>query len=193
MKVWAPAHCFGRDKKEHFMKAQSLPNKWDKPIVIIILATIAVFTGLLFGTPPAIADADGCTSTCVSAPQRGDFVNVDSQQLFGFTEDLGRVEFVIDFSSQRGTVVQLGHVVQGQWVPYVVEVTYATQSFPNQALAFLVGGKRQLVSITTRDVKPGERIEARAWWATNFFLSFDRQEYYSLASARLEDIPSSGR
>lgn len=158
------------------------------PILAVIFMMAAVICS---GQTMTIAHADqGCAGSCVDAPRLGDFTGPGSD-LFGFDQDRGRTTFTFYWNGPQSAVVQIGHVVQGQWVPYVVDVGINNALHQQQELAFLVGGKQGIVSMTTRDMKPGDHIEARAWWSGKFYLSLSRQEYYPLAGANWGDLTTS--
>jgi len=160
-------------------------------VTALLVAAVLVAGSLLSGQTLGIAAADSgissqqCVSTCADAPRLGDFVNQDSQRLFGLTQDHGRVTFMFYWTgTERPAVVQLGHVVQGEWVPYVVSVKFDQSPWPfqNQVLAYVVNGKPQLVTMTTSGVQPGDYVEARAYWCAQFFTG-QRDQFYPLAGA----------
>lgn len=157
-----------------------------------VLTAIFMMAALICsGATMTIAHADqGCAGSCAEAPRLGDFTGA-GKNLFGFDQDRGRTTFTFYWSGQQPAVVQIGHVVQGQWVPYVVTVGMNGGLHQQQELAFLVGGKPGIVSMTTLGMKPGDHIEARAWWASEFYLSLSRQEYYPLAGATWGDLTTS--
>lgn len=89
------------------------------PILAALFMMAAVICS---GQTMTIAHADqGCAGSCVDAPRLGDFT-VPGSTVFGFEQDRGRTTFTFYWNGPQSAVVQIGHVVQGQWVPYVVDV-----------------------------------------------------------------------
>lgn len=160
--------------------------KWiGMPIIAAIIMTAALICS---GATMTIAHADqGCNGSCADAPRLGDFT-VPGSNVFGFESDRGRTTFTFYWNGPQSAVVQIGRVVQGQWTPYLVDVGRNGTVKQQQSLALLEGGKPELVSMTTSDMKPGDRVEARAWWTGKFFFSLSRDQYYPLAGANWSDL-----
>ncbi|MDB5176523.1 MAG: hypothetical protein JWN75_191 [Candidatus Saccharibacteria bacterium] len=163
------------------------------PLAVLMLILFLVATAFTSsGFAKAEPGFDYPISTA-DAPRIGSFVNEDSQEVFGFDNCQGKVSFTYYFNNTpRPVVVQLGHVVHDNWVPYTVEVTHQTGDFVDQAVAMQTGGINELVTMTARGIASDDRVEARAWWMSEFFLG-DRQNFYPLAISDLQEMRSCGR
>lgn len=164
-----------------------IEKRWAQVFGVGLIAAVLLAISILCGAGMSQAQPSDPT---ITVPQSRDYISTDSKQLVGLTQDRGRVTLTIDWSGRDSKVLQMGRVVQGEWVPYVIDVKYDRATYPDtdQVFVLLIGGNHQLVTLTTTGAKPSDVVQVREFPSILWFAQH-RSVFNTIVSAQMASLP----
>jgi hypothetical protein len=151
------------------------------------IAAVLAAASILSGAGVSQAQPGG--ANVILVPRSSDYISEDRGDLVGLTKDRwGRVTLTLDWSGEESRSLQMGRIVDGEWVNYTIEVGYEVGGYPhlNQAKAYLIANSDQLVTMMTTEATSEDVVEVREF--PNLF-NFSGYPYRTLMSAPVSAIP----